>query len=39
MKDYLYDVFLSFTGLDRDLKTGIRQYLKSCGLECYDSDK
>lgn len=39
MKEYLYDVFLSFTGLDRSLKASIRKYLESQGLDCYDSDE
>ena len=41
MKEYLYDVFLSFTGMDRELKTRIRKYLEAepYNLKCYDSDK
>lgn len=41
MKEYLYDVFLSFTGMDRELKTRIRNYLEAepYKLTCYDSDK
>ncbi|MBE6553189.1 MAG: hypothetical protein E7666_02490 [Ruminococcaceae bacterium] len=38
MKDYLYDVFLSFTGADRELKNSIRVRLEEMGLRCYDSD-
>ena len=38
MKDYLYDVFLSFTGADRDLKNAVRLHLEGQGLRCYDSD-
>ena len=38
MKDYLYDVFLSFTGADRDLKNAVRLHLEALGLTCYDSD-
>ncbi len=38
MKDYSFDVFLSFTGADRELKTQIRNYLSDAGLSCYDSD-
>ncbi len=40
MKDYKYDVFLSFTGGDRELKTELRERLEApeVGLHCYDSD-
>jgi len=38
MKEYVYDVFLSFTGADRELKTRIRENLEEKGLKCYDSD-
>ncbi len=38
MKEYLYDVFLSFTGADRELKNSLREQLESMGLACYDSD-
>lgn len=38
MKEYLYDVFLSFTGADRELKNRIKEYLGEIGLSYYDSD-
>lgn len=38
MKEYLYDVFLSFTGADRELKNTVRDTLEVQGLSCYDSD-
>ncbi len=39
ISEYQYDVFLSFTGADREIKNQIREYLKNTlGLECYDSD-
>jgi len=38
MKPYQYDVFLSFTGADRDLKNQIGRYLKQLELSYYDSD-
>ncbi len=38
MKDYQYDVFLSFTGADRELKDSIKERLASMGLSYYDSD-
>ncbi len=37
-KNYAYDVFLSFTGADREMKNGIRCFLEENGLKCYDSD-
>lgn len=39
MKEYVYDVFLSFTGADRELKTYIRENLEERGLKCYDADR
>ena len=38
MKFYQYDVFLSFTGADRELKNQIGEHLRSLGLSYYDSD-
>ncbi len=38
LKTYEYDVFLSFTGADRELKNEIRVKLEASGLACYDSD-
>lgn len=38
MKEYLYDVFLSFTGADRELKDALRVCLEASGMRCYDSD-
>lgn len=38
MKNYEYDVFLSFTGIDRELKNKIYEHL-SPTLKCYDSDR
>ncbi len=38
MKEYQYDVFLSFTGADRELKNSLREHLEAQGLHCYDSD-
>lgn len=38
MKNYTYDVFLSFTGADREMKNEIRVFLEEKGLKCYDSD-
>ena len=38
MKDYQYDVFLSFTGADRDMKNRIAAYLDKKGMKPYDSD-
>ena len=39
MKEYEYDVFLSFTGIDRELKTYVREAFEANGLKCYDSDE
>ena len=36
--DYKYDVYLSFTGADRDLKNDIFARLDALGYDCYDSD-
>lgn len=38
MISYEYDVYLSFTGADRDMKNSIRQRLESGGFSAYDSD-
>lgn len=38
MKEYQYDVFLSFTGADRDMKNRIAAYLDKRGMKPYDSD-
>ena len=38
MKSYEYDVFLSFTGIDREIKNKIYEHL-SPTLKCYDSDR
>ncbi len=38
MSEYLYDVFLSFTGADRELKDAIKQRFAQMGLSYYDSD-
>ncbi len=38
MKEYVYDVFLSFTGADRELKNTIKEHLSANGLSFYDSD-
>ncbi len=38
MNDYLYDVFLSFTGADRELKDTVKNRLGEMGLSFYDSD-
>jgi len=38
MKEYEYDVYMSFTGANRDLKNEIAAYMDSHGLKCYDSD-
>lgn len=38
MKEYQYDVFLSFTGADRELKNRIEARLDADGMKCYDSD-
>ncbi len=38
MKEYQYDVFLSFTGADREMKNRIAVYLDGKGMKCYDSD-
>lgn len=37
-KEYKYDVFLSFTGGDRELKTDISNRLLAKGYKTYDSD-
>ncbi len=37
-KTYEYDVFLSFTGADRELKNELKAHLTKSGLVCYDSD-
>lgn len=39
MKNYEYDVFLSFTGADREMKNSICEHFEALGLHCYDSDK
>ncbi len=41
MHNYEYDVFMSFTGRDRELKDAVRRHLESpeVGLRCYDSDR
>ena len=39
ISDYKYDVFLSWTGGDRQLKNRIATKLKEKGLEVYDSDE
>ena len=39
MKQYKYDVFLSFTGADRELKNSIKAALRLKKLEPYDSDE
>lgn len=36
--EYAYDVYLSFTGADRDLKNDIYARLRGLGYEPYDSD-
>ena len=33
------DVFLSWTGNDRNLKNKLREYIESHGYTCYDSDR
>ena len=38
MKEYQYDVFLSFTGADRELKNTVKERLGEMGLSFYDSD-
>ena len=38
MGEYQYDVFLSFTGADREWKDSIKNRLGEMGLTYYDSD-
>ena len=38
MQEYKYDVFLSFTGADREKKDAIKGRLAELGLSYYDSD-
>lgn len=38
VQQYQYDVFLSFTGADREKKDAIKARLESLGLSYYDSD-
>ena len=33
------DVFLSWTGPDRELKNQLREFIESHGYKCYDSDR
>ena len=37
--DYKYDVFLSWTWNDRDVKNKIKEHFKAQGLKVYDSEK
>ncbi|MGN1066452.1 MAG: NB-ARC domain-containing protein, partial [Candidatus Fimimonas sp.] len=36
--DYKYDVFLSWTGKDAQLKNAVKQCLENAGFSCYDSE-
>ena len=36
--DYKYDVFLSWTGKDAQLKNAVKQCLEKAGFSCYDSE-
>ncbi len=39
MREYAYDVFISFTGADREIKNAVCSALEERGLTVYDSDK
>ena len=39
MKNYEYDVYVSFTGADRALKNDLHRRLRAAGLVTYDSDE